>query len=147
MARRAIIRAADADREHVAERLRKAAAEGRLETSELEDRLDAVFSARTYGDLEVITKDLPRDAKPAPRGRRSLPVPWPVAALAFLIVMPFVVAFAVAAIVLVASVFMLWGLVAAIALCAFRHRIRFIGMGGCRFPGRAWHAHPGRWRA
>src|SRR5512142_43797 len=137
MARRAIIRAADADREHVAERLRKATAEGRLDTAELEDRLDAVFSARTYGELEALTTDLPRDPRPAQRRRRSLPVPWPVAALAFLIVMPIVVAFAIAAIVLVA----------AIAMCAFRHRIRFIGMGGCRFPGRAWHPHAGRWRA
>ncbi len=144
MARRAIIRAADADREHVAERLRKAAAEGRLETAELEERLEAVFSARTYGELEALTRDLPRDGRPAPRSRRSLPVPWPVAALAFLIVMPMVVAFAIAAVVLVASVFMLWGLVAAIAMCAFGRRMRFIGP---RYCGRAWHLHAGRWRA
>ena len=47
MAGHAAIRAADADRESVAERLRQASAEGRLLTDELEERLEAAFSART----------------------------------------------------------------------------------------------------
>jgi hypothetical protein len=53
------LRCSDADRERVAETLREAAAEGRLTLSELEERLDATFRARTYGDLEPITGDLP----------------------------------------------------------------------------------------
>jgi hypothetical protein len=54
-----MIRASDADREHVAERLREAAAEGRLLADELEDRLGAAFKARTYGELDRLVVDLP----------------------------------------------------------------------------------------
>ena len=68
MSRRASLRASDADREHIAERLRKAAAEGRILTEELEHRLMAAFSARTYGELEPLVADLP-----GARGRRARP--------------------------------------------------------------------------
>ncbi|MFI6087397.1 DUF1707 domain-containing protein [Streptomyces sp. NPDC051218] len=53
------LRAADADRDRVAERLRDAMAEGRLDMEEFEERLDATYKARTYGELEPITRDLP----------------------------------------------------------------------------------------
>ncbi|AQS69384.1 DUF1707 domain-containing protein [Streptomyces pactum] len=53
------LRASDADRERVAEVLRDALAEGRLDMTEFEERLDATYSARTYGDLTPITRDLP----------------------------------------------------------------------------------------
>ncbi|MFH8440799.1 DUF1707 domain-containing protein [Streptomyces sp. NPDC018026] len=53
------LRASDADRERVAEVLRDALAEGRLDMAEFEERLDATYSARTYGDLAPITRDLP----------------------------------------------------------------------------------------
>lgn len=65
------LRCSDVDRERVAEALRKAAADGRLTLSELEDRLDATFNARTYGDLQPITKDLPEGAYPVPGQPRS----------------------------------------------------------------------------
>ena len=55
----AAIRAADADREAVAERLRIAATEGRLELWELDDRLGRAYLAKTYGDLETLVADLP----------------------------------------------------------------------------------------
>ncbi|MGW0902677.1 DUF1707 SHOCT-like domain-containing protein [Streptomyces sp. NPDC002853] len=55
------LRAADADRERVAERLRDAVAEGRLDMEEFEERLDATYKARTYGELEPITRDLPAE--------------------------------------------------------------------------------------
>ena len=55
----AAIRAADADREAVAERLRIAASEGRLVLWELDDRLGRAYSAKTYGDLETLVADLP----------------------------------------------------------------------------------------
>ena len=140
------MRAADADRERVADRLRNASAEGRLLTEELEERLEAVFAARTYGDLEAVTKDLPREPSQQ-RRRPPLQIPWPVAALGFMILMPVVVAVAVAAVVLVASMVVLWTLVAAAAMWIFGHRIRFLGVGGYRFCGRAWHANASRWRA
>ncbi|MGW7543392.1 DUF1707 SHOCT-like domain-containing protein [Streptomyces sp. NPDC054770] len=53
------LRAADADRERVAEILRDALAEGRLDMAEFEERLEATYQARTYGELAPITKDLP----------------------------------------------------------------------------------------
>jgi hypothetical protein len=55
----AAIRAADADREAVAERLRIAASEGRIEPWELDDRLGRAYRAKTYGDLETLLADLP----------------------------------------------------------------------------------------
>jgi len=54
-----MLRASDSDREHIAERLRNATAEGRLLASELEERLTAAFSARTYGELDSLVSDLP----------------------------------------------------------------------------------------
>ncbi|WP_371671161.1 DUF1707 domain-containing protein [Streptomyces sp. NBC_00289] len=53
------LRASDADRERVAEVLRDALAEGRLDMTEFEERLDATYKARTYGELTPITRDLP----------------------------------------------------------------------------------------
>ncbi|TDT40741.1 uncharacterized protein DUF1707 [Streptomyces sp. BK208] len=53
------LRASDADRERVAEVLREALAEGRLDMTEFEERLDATYKARTYGELAPITRDLP----------------------------------------------------------------------------------------
>lgn len=53
------LRAGDADRDATAERLRAAHGEGRLTAEELYQRLDATFAARTLGDLEALTRDLP----------------------------------------------------------------------------------------
>src|SRR5271166_3933901 len=53
------LRASDADRERVAEILRESAGDGRLSMAELDERLDAVYAAKTYAELEPITRDLP----------------------------------------------------------------------------------------
>ncbi len=53
------MRASDAERERIAEILREAVAEGRLEMEEFEQRLDAAYRARTHGELEPIVRDLP----------------------------------------------------------------------------------------
>ncbi|MFJ5263579.1 DUF1707 domain-containing protein [Streptomyces sp. NPDC088387] len=53
------LRASDADRERVAEVLRDALAEGRLDMTEFEERLEQTYQARTYGELAPITRDLP----------------------------------------------------------------------------------------
>jgi uncharacterized protein DUF1707 len=64
------LRASDADRERVAEVLRAAAVDGRLDFGELDERLTAVYAARTYGELEPLLSDLvvanPVAARPAP---------------------------------------------------------------------------------
>ncbi|MQY09557.1 DUF1707 SHOCT-like domain-containing protein [Actinomadura macrotermitis] len=53
------MRASDADRDRVAAILRDAAGDGRLDLDELEERLEAVYAAKTYAELEPITSDLP----------------------------------------------------------------------------------------
>jgi Domain of unknown function (DUF1707)/Cell wall-active antibiotics response 4TMS YvqF len=62
------LRASDADRERVSEVLRQAAGEGRLTLDELDERLGAAYAARTYAELELITRDLPpaQDMRHAP---------------------------------------------------------------------------------
>lgn len=61
MARTATLRASDADRERIVERLRHAAGEGRLAAHELEQRVGSALVARTYGELEATVADLPRE--------------------------------------------------------------------------------------
>jgi Domain of unknown function (DUF1707)/Domain of unknown function (DUF4190) len=56
---RALMRASDVDRDHVAERLSVAYSEGRLSKDEYDGRLESAFSARTYADLDQIVADLP----------------------------------------------------------------------------------------
>ena len=53
------VRASDAEREAVVERLRVATVEGRLTLSELTERTGAAYTATTRGDLASITADLP----------------------------------------------------------------------------------------
>ncbi|RMB81236.1 DUF1707 domain-containing protein [Streptomyces shenzhenensis] len=66
------LRASDADRERVAEVLRDALAEGRLDMEEFGERLDATYKARTYGELAPITRDLPATGAVAPPPAVSL---------------------------------------------------------------------------
>lgn len=53
------MRASDSERERVAERLREAVAEGRLDMEEFGQRLEAAYSARTHGELTPLVRDLP----------------------------------------------------------------------------------------
>jgi hypothetical protein len=87
VARRDALRASDSDREDVAERLRAATAEGRLLVGELEQRLERVFHARTYGELDALVVDLPAEVAPLPAHRRpSLAVlAWATLALGILL--------------------------------------------------------------
>lgn len=60
------LRASDADRDRVAEVLRDALAEGRLDMEEFDERLEAAYKARTYGELAPLTRDLPVPGAGAP---------------------------------------------------------------------------------
>ncbi|GAB3656009.1 hypothetical protein GCM10027596_09700 [Nocardioides korecus] len=73
------LRISDADRHRVAEHLREAAGEGRLDLEELDERLEATYAARTYADLVPLTEDLPghRDLTPVDRPRPSPLPPGP----------------------------------------------------------------------
>jgi hypothetical protein len=53
------LRVSDRERHAVAEVLREAAGEGRLDLTELEERLEATYAARTYAELVPLTADLP----------------------------------------------------------------------------------------
>ncbi|AGJ55196.1 DUF1707 domain-containing protein [Streptomyces sp. NPDC053741] len=70
------MRASDAERERVAETLREAVAEGRLEMDEFEQRLDATFKARTHGELVPLVRDLPASGGPV-AGRKASSANWP----------------------------------------------------------------------
>lgn len=60
------VRASDAEREAVVERLRVASVDGRLTLAELADRTEAAYTATTRAELAVITEDLPApDAAPS----------------------------------------------------------------------------------
>jgi hypothetical protein len=70
------LRISDDDRHKVAEVLRQAAGEGRLDLDELDERLEATYQAKTYGDLVPITADLPaHGAAPVPAPRSTRPSP------------------------------------------------------------------------
>jgi hypothetical protein len=62
------MRASDADRERVVERLRTALQEGRLDLGEYDERLQRAYAAKTYGDLDGLLTDLPVAQPPAPPG-------------------------------------------------------------------------------
>jgi hypothetical protein len=57
------LRAGDRDREAVAEMLRTQHAEGRLDTEELQQRIDTCYEAKTFGELEQVVADLPRESR------------------------------------------------------------------------------------
>lgn len=52
------LRASDADRERTAAVLQAAVADGRVSPSELEQRLEVVYSAKSKGELAAVVKDL-----------------------------------------------------------------------------------------
>jgi hypothetical protein len=99
------LRAADADRERIAERLRNAHAEGRLDLAEFQQRLERGYEAKTLGELGELVKDLPREGEPD--RRRVFPVHaqwrWPLAPLA-----PILIALIVVSLATGHHVFWLW---------------------------------------
>ena len=70
-------RATHEDRDRVVDVLKLAAGDGRLTLEELDERVGAALTARTYGELTALVSDLPtaRDipagARPERRGRKT----------------------------------------------------------------------------
>jgi hypothetical protein len=60
------MRAADADRQAVADKLKAALDEGRLDLGEYDERLQQAYAAKTYGELEGLLTDLPVPAVAIP---------------------------------------------------------------------------------
>jgi len=73
------MRAADTDRDQTAELLRRAAAEGRISFDELDERIGRAYAAKTFADLEALTRDLPGPGvrAPAPATPRYQPAEVP----------------------------------------------------------------------
>jgi hypothetical protein len=69
----------DAERERAADRLRGAAAEGRLTTDEFSERIDRAYAARTHGELDEVLAGLPRAQAPAQPRRTTRERLWRLA--------------------------------------------------------------------
>lgn len=65
------MRAADSDRQVVADKLKTALDEGRLDLHEYDERLQAAYAAKTYGELDRLLTDLPVPALPDPARQRA----------------------------------------------------------------------------
>lgn len=139
MARYASLRASDADRDAVAERLRQAAVEGRLEPDELEERLHTALRARTYGELDRLLVDLPR--KTVVRSRPTVSTAGLALAIAVRLVVLLVV---VAGLLFAFAVTAAWWVLGLIVWLSIR-----AGRGSChgRVRRGAWHHQPRAWRA
>lgn len=155
MARRATLRASDADREHVTKRLQQATTEGRLAPEELEQRLEGALSARTYGELDSVLADLPgagRAFRARGHRERSALVRLRPALLAA-VALPIALAIAVALVFAITGIFAAWALWLAAGVFFFSRRRRrylrgYVGVRGCgRGPVRhvRMHSSPGSW--
>lgn len=58
------MRASDAERDRVMSQLSRHFQDGRLDTSEFNERLEAASAARTRGDLSALLTDLPTEGEP-----------------------------------------------------------------------------------
>jgi len=112
MSRHGAIRASDADRDQIVDRLHRAATEGRIASEELEHRVSIALKAKTYAELEATVDDLP-GARSRPRTgleRRRSVGGWAVSTvranpMLLVLVIP-VLALTLAAVV---TVTVLWG--------------------------------------
>ena len=75
------LRASDADRERIAERLRTSHAEGRLDMAEFQQRLERCYEAKTLGELGELVSDLPRQDEHDDRRPLAWFRPWSLAPL------------------------------------------------------------------
>ena len=71
------MRAADSDRDRIAEILRDAHGEGRLTQDELLARIEATYTAKTYRDLDQQIADLPLPRRPMTNLVRPASAPRP----------------------------------------------------------------------
>jgi DUF1707 SHOCT-like domain len=99
------LRASDAERERIAERLRTSHAEGRLDMAEFQQRLERCYEAKTLGELGELVRDLPRQDEPDDRRSSGWlrPSQWRLAPLA-----PFLIALIIVSAAIGHHVFWLW---------------------------------------
>lgn len=143
MTRRSSILAADSDRDRIAEQLRQAAVDGRIFAHELEERLARALRARTYGELDELVADLPRDSKPSRRRSRAARVASSYPAVAVLAMVAMTLLMLVAAAVVMAGMFAFSGVwVVALLVVLARHgHVHDCHHGHIRLSG-AHHGYP-----
>lgn len=135
------LRASHADREQVIGVLKAAYVQGRLTKDELDARVSQTFAARTYGELAVVTADLPPGLITAPpprkpaRARTRPPVSKVVAGAVLIIPPPAMVVatfitgsetLGVLSFMVTVGYFILW-MIAGAQLIASRHDRRSCG--------------------
>jgi Flp pilus assembly protein TadB len=114
------LRASDAERDAVVDRLREAAGEGRLEPDELEQRVDRALRARTYGELSELLADLPAGGRmPSPRTRAHPVARTAVLGAGLVVAVTAAVAVVVVVAMLVLAAAALW---VAVVVCWFACR-------------------------
>jgi len=137
MARASSLRASDADRDAVAERLRQATVEGRLDPDELEQRLHTALRARTYGDLNRLLGDLPAKPLRWEQPRRGL---GPAAGFALVLALRLAIAITVlAGLVIIAAATLAWWMIGLVVWFALSSRH---GCRGARRSSAGWHRPP-----
>jgi hypothetical protein len=124
------VRVGDADRERVVELLRGHAVAGRLDTDELEDRLERVYAARYGAELQAVLAELPtapeRSRRPA---RHSRPAPA---------LLPLALGALIATAALSSAwwlLWLIWPLVVVLGPHPRHHRLRGAGLSGARRHG------------
>ncbi|MGN6871597.1 MAG: DUF1707 SHOCT-like domain-containing protein [Solirubrobacteraceae bacterium] len=80
------LRAADADRDAVAAALREQHLAGRIDTDELQERIERCYAARTYAELDALLADLPGE-EPGASARRG----WGAPRVALLPLLPLLI--------------------------------------------------------
>src|SRR5947209_9234247 len=139
---RSRLRASDADRDKIAERLRQATAEGRIRAEELEQRLEHLFRSTTYGELDALVADLP--------GKRvTTRRPQPVVSVQGIAVAVVAVAAAVAVLALaalaIAGIFTGWMVWTVLAWVFIRRRGCWTWAGPRQPPQRTQRAYSRHW--
>ncbi len=142
MARHGNLRASDADRDDVVERLRTAAGEGRLTSEELDERVSRALTAVTYADLAAVLADLPspRRSTSTPARRRTVAASTVAAVRAnpFLLVLIIPLAAVTGAMLLALSITWITLMTVAMILTGGHHRRRAPARGGSW--AMAWNA-------
>jgi hypothetical protein len=149
------MRTSEAERQRVAEFLRDACGEGRLEADELDQRLDRLFAGHTVRDMEDLVWDLPGGqgvlpgAAPAvfrasaTPGRRRPPVSRPLLAVLLVVVAAAILSSTPPeAIVGVMAIAMVFGLVA-LMLAAVFAPAGFLILGLAWLANRLWRGRMG----
>ncbi|MEO6857117.1 MAG: DUF1707 domain-containing protein [Solirubrobacteraceae bacterium] len=148
MSRRGALRASDADRDQIIDRLHRAATEGRIAAEELEERVSLALKAKTYAELEVTVADLPSADRNRSRARHpAVPVArWTVRSvranpLLLLLLLP---ALAVTFAMLLAAT-ILWAVLVTVALVLGHRQGPWIGPGHHRARAHALRAARRSW--